>query len=199
MSRLTRRQLFSHGACLAVGATLGAVALRPGLPRGLGEALAEDSRESPEKRLAKLGLELPRVAAPKAAILVPTVKVGDTLYVSGHTPPPRDGKPVVGKVGKDLTVAEAQAAAHSIGLVILAVVKQSLGSLDNVVRLVKTLGMVNCTPEFTQQPQVINAFSELMVKVFGETHGKGARSAVGMASLPGGVPVEIECIFQVKA
>jgi hypothetical protein len=85
-----------------------------------------------------------------------------------------------------------------VGLVILGVVRAELGSLDRVVRLVKTLGMVNCTPDFTDQPLVINGFSDLMVEVFGEKAGKGARSAVGMASLPGGIPVEVEAVFQVR-
>jgi enamine deaminase RidA (YjgF/YER057c/UK114 family) len=197
MVRLDRRQLISHGTCLALGAGLGAWALRPGAPGGTARVQADDRKETAEQRLAKLGLELPKVATPKVPIL-PAVKVGNLLYVSGHTPPPRDGKPVVGKVGKDATLEDARKAAHDIGRLILAVVRQQLGTLNDVVRLVKTLGMVNCTPEFTQQPQVINAFSELMIQVFGEVAGKAARSAVGMASLPGGVPVEIECIFQVK-
>ena len=104
----------------------------------------------------------------------------------------------VGKVGKDLDVKQGREAARLVGLTILAVVRKELGSLDRVVRLVKTLGMVNCTPDFTQQPQVINGFSDLMVEVFGEKLGKGARSAVGMGSLPGGIPVEIEVICAVR-
>jgi hypothetical protein len=120
------------------------------------------------------------------------------LYVSGHTPPTRNGKPVVGKLGKDVSVKEGQEAARSIGLLMLAVVRNHLGSLNKVTRVVKALGMVNCTPEFTQQPAVVNGFSNLLVEVFGEKAGKGARSAVGMASLPNGAPVEVECIFQVQ-
>src|SRR5207244_1885915 len=110
----------------------------------------------------------------------------------------RDGKPIVGKVGKDMTVKQAREAARLVGLTILAVVRAELGSLDKVVRLVKTLGMVNCTTDFTQQPEVVNGFSELMVQVFGDKAGKGTRSAVGMGSLPRGVPVEVEALFQVK-
>lgn len=194
--RIDRRTLLSHGVCLSLGAGLGWLATRPAplTPR----AFAESADETPEDRLARLKLELPKVTAPRAT-LVPAVKAGDMLYVSGHLPPPKDGKPVVGKVGKDVSVKEAQEAARGIGLVILGVVKAELGSLNNVIRLVKTLGMVNCTPDFIQQPQVINAFSDLMIQVFGDKAGKGARSAVGMASLPNGAPVEIECIFQVKA
>ena len=109
------------------------------------------------------------------------------------------GKPIVGKVGKDLTLAQGQEAAKRVGLMLLAVMRAELGSLDRVVQLVKTLGMVNCTPEFIQQPQVIDAYSELMLDVFGAKAGKGARSAVGMASLPLGVAVEIECIVRFSA
>jgi enamine deaminase RidA (YjgF/YER057c/UK114 family) len=116
------------------------------------------------------------------------------LYVSGTGP----GKGVVGRLGQDYDVNQGKAAARQVGLQILAVVKAELGSLDKVERLVKTLGMVNSTPDFKQQPQVINGFSDLMVEVFGASNGKGARSAVGMSSLPGGIPVEIECIFQVR-
>ena len=126
--------------------------------------------------------------------LVNAVRVGDMLYVSGTGP----GKGVVGRLGQDYDVAQGKAAARQVGLQILAVVKAELGSLDKVERLVKTLGMVHATPDFKQHPQVINGFSDLMVEVFGEAAGKSARSAVGMSSLPGGIPVEIECIFQVR-
>jgi enamine deaminase RidA (YjgF/YER057c/UK114 family) len=161
-------------------------------------ALAADD-ESPghEDRFKKLNLTLPKEEAPKGATLVPAVRAGDMLYVSGHIAR-KDSKPVVGKVGKDVDVKGGQEAARLIGLSILAVVRAELGSLDKVVRLVKTLGMVNCTPDFTQQPQVINGFSDLMVQVFGDTAGKGARSAVGMVSLPLGAPVEVEAIFRVR-
>ena len=120
------------------------------------------------------------------------------LYVSGHGPGSVEGKAIVGKLGKDYTVKEGKEAARRVGLVILSVMKAELGSLDKVQRLVKTLGMVNCTPDFIEQPQVVNGFSDLMVQVFGDIAGKGARSAVGMASLPGGIPVEVEAIFQIK-
>jgi enamine deaminase RidA (YjgF/YER057c/UK114 family) len=103
----------------------------------------------------------------------------------------------VGKVGADLDLEQGIAAARQTGLAILATVRSHLGSLDKVVRLIKVLGMVNCTPDFGDQPKVINGFSDLMVEVFGES-GKGARSAVGMGSLPGRIAVEIEAIFQVK-
>jgi enamine deaminase RidA (YjgF/YER057c/UK114 family) len=103
----------------------------------------------------------------------------------------------VGKVGADLDLEQGKAAARQTGLAILATVRSHLGSLDKVVRLIKVLGMVNCTPDFGDQPRVINGFSDLMVEVFGES-GKAARSAVGMGSLPGNIAVEIEAIFLVK-
>ena len=149
-----------------------------------------------DARLAELKLELPPAPKP-VATYVTAVKQGDLLYVSGHGPLRSDGTLIVGKVGADMDVAGGHAAARQTGLAILATVRSHLGSLDKVVRLVKVLGMVNCTPEFTEQPKVINGFSDLMVEVFGDP-GKGARSAVGMGSLPGGIAVEIEAIFQVK-
>jgi enamine deaminase RidA (YjgF/YER057c/UK114 family) len=191
-----RRRFLSNCGWVAVGATGGLL-----LPRWFASvepaAAQEKSAPSAEAQLRKLKLELPPVAKP-GATLVPAVRAGDMLYVSGHGPRKADGTSVVGKVGQDLDVKQGQEAARLIGLQVLSVVRQELGSLDNVVRLVKTLGMVNATPDFKQQPQVINGFSNLMVEVFGEKAGKGARSAVGMGSLPGGIAVEIEAIFQVR-
>ncbi len=196
MSRsIDRRTVLTRGAWLAAGAGLGWLGTRlwP-----VGElALAEPASPGHEERLKKLKLELPKVEPSKGPILVPALRVGDMLYVSGHIAH-RDGKLVVGKVGKDLDVKAAREAARLVGLTILAVVRRELGSLDRVVRLVKTLGMVNCTTDFTQQPEVINGFSALMVEVFGDKAGKGTRSAVGMGSLPRGAPVEVEALFQVK-
>jgi enamine deaminase RidA (YjgF/YER057c/UK114 family) len=183
---------------VAVGAAGGLLVSRYWPTVGL--ALAQDKAEhSAEDQLRKLKIELPAVPKPTGATLVPAVRVGETLYVSGHGPRKPDGTSVVGKVGQDLDVKQGNAAARLVGLQILSVVRQELGSLDKVVRLVKTLGMVNAVPDFKQQPQVINGFSDLMVEVFGEKAGKGARSAVGMGSLPGGIAVEIEAIFLVKA
>jgi enamine deaminase RidA (YjgF/YER057c/UK114 family) len=101
-------------------------------------------------------------------------------------------------VGRDLTLEEGRAAARLVGLNVLASVRSTLGSLDRVARVVKVLGMVNATEDFTQQPQVVNGFSDLMVEIFGEERGKGARSAVGMGSLPNNIPVEVEAIFEVE-
>jgi enamine deaminase RidA (YjgF/YER057c/UK114 family) len=127
------------------------------------------------------------------------VRVGDLLYVSGHGPARvTERTPITGRCGADLTTEQGKESARSVGLAILSTVRDQLGSLDRVVRLVKTLGMVNCTPDFKEQPQVINGFSELMAEVFGEEAGVGARSAVGMGALPSNIAVEIECIFEVR-
>ncbi|NBO90744.1 MAG: RidA family protein [Planctomycetia bacterium] len=164
---------------------------------GLTWTFAADEEDTPEARLKELKLELPKLTPPKGATIVPAVRAGDLLYLSGHLPN-LGGKLITGKVGTDVSVEDAKKAARDVALISLAVIRNELGSLNKVVRLVKTLGMVNCGPDFIQQPAVINGFSDLMVQVFGEKNGKGARSAVGMASLPNGGCLEIECIFQVK-
>lgn len=150
-----------------------------------------------EKKLRELGLELPPQAKP-VAVYVPAVITGNLLYTAGHVPRTADGNLLPGRVGSDMTVQQGAEAARAVGLAILTTVRESLGSLNRVVRLVKVLGMVNCTPDFKDQPMVINGFSELMVQLFGERAGKAARSAVGMGSLPGNVPVEIEAIFEIR-
>ena len=149
-----------------------------------------------EQRLEELNIQLPDAPQP-VAIYRPAVQVGNLLFVSGHGPNRADGTQITGKVGVELTAEEAKEAARVTGLCILSTVRNSLGSLDRVVRVVKVLGMVNATPDFGEQPQVINGFSELMMEVFGDP-GKGARSAVGMGSLPGNIPVEVEAIFEVE-
>ncbi len=149
-----------------------------------------------ERRLEELNIQLPDAPQP-VAIYRPAVQVGNLLFVSGHGPNRADGTQITGKVGVELTAEEAKEAARVTGLCILSTVRNSLGSLDRVVRVVKVLGMVNATPDFGEQPQVINGFSELMMEVFGDP-GKGARSAVGMGSLPGNIPVEVEAIFEVE-
>jgi enamine deaminase RidA (YjgF/YER057c/UK114 family) len=151
----------------------------------------------PETRIQELHLQLPNPPKPVAKYK-PAVREGNVLYVSGHGPLKVDGKLIEGRVGKDLTLEQGKDAARVTGLAILATVRNTLGSLDKVKRLIKTLGMVNATPEFRDHPQVINGFSELMAEVFGEDAGVGARSAVGMGSLPGNIPVEVECIFEVE-
>ena len=152
----------------------------------------------PEVRIQELHLTLPPPPKPLAKYK-PAVQAGNVLYVSGHGPAKLDAKsPVVGRVGADLTLEQGKEAARLVGLNILATVRNTLGSLDKVKRLVKTLGMVNGTADYKEQPQVINGFSELMAEVFGEDAGVGTRSAVGTNSLPSNIAVEIECLFEVR-
>jgi enamine deaminase RidA (YjgF/YER057c/UK114 family) len=147
---------------------------------------------SAEKRIRELKLDLATPSSP-VANYVNAVRTGNLLFLSGKGP--RGAK---GKVGRDLSVEQAYQAARAVGIDLLAVMRAELGSLDKVRRVVKVLGMVNAEPEFGDQPKVINGCSDLFVEVFGE-RGKHARSAVGMGSLPGGIPVEIECIVEVAA
>lgn len=148
-----------------------------------------------DARLAELGITLPEAPAP-AANYVPAVLSGEMLYISGQISQGAEGL-VKGKLGADLDVAAGAAAARLCALSLLAQARAALGGdLDRVVRLVKLVGFVNSTPEFTDQPEVINGASNLMVEVLGE-NGRHARSAVSAASLPRGVAVEIEAIFQV--
>ena len=149
-----------------------------------------------EARLVELKLELPPAPKP-VATYVTAIRHGDLVYVSGHGPYRADGTLIIGKLGADMDVAGGQAAARQTGLAILATMRAYLGSLDKVARLIKSLGMVNATPEFTDHPKVINGYSDLMKEVFGDA-GVGTRSAVGMGGLPAGIAVEIEAIFQVK-
>ena len=153
---------------------------------------------SAEKKLKELKIDLGTVSAP-VANYVNAVRTGKLLYLAGKGPRPgADGKRPKGKVGRDYTVEEAYQHARSVGLDLLAVMRAELGSLDKVKRVVKVLGMVNATPEFEDQPKVINGCSDLFVQVLGEK-GKHARSAVGMGSLPMGIPVEIEVIVEVES
>ena len=199
MSELRIRRTFLRD-CLFAATGAGIGMLSPELyRRQFGNSAVAD--ENPvaggfEERLKTLGIELPDPAKP-VAVYVPAVLTGNLLFTSGHIPWTAEGKPLPGRLGEDLTVEQGAEIARQIGLSILATVRQSVGSLDRVVRLVKATGMVNCTSDFNQQPKVINGFSELMIQVFGESAGKAARSAVGMNSLPASVPVEIEAIFEV--
>lgn len=149
----------------------------------------------PEAKLKELGITLPAPGAP-IANYVNAVQTGNLLFLAGKGPLPQDGKDVVGRLGKDMTVDLGYQAARSVAIAHLAVLKKELGDLKRVTRIVKVLGMVNSDPAFTQQPAVINGYSDLMVAVFGEK-GKHARSAVGMATLPAGIPVEVEVIVEI--
>ncbi len=192
----SRRRFLRDLACLGSGAAAATWIGRPRLFVATADA-ADAGAPSPEKRVAELKLEIPKVGGSNP-VIVPAVRTGNLLFVSGHGPRAADGGRIVGKVGKDMDVKQAAEAARNVALLTLGVVRAELGSLDKVVRVVKALGMVNCTPDFIDSPLVINGFSQVLIDVFGEKAGKGARSAVGMVSLPGGIPVEIETIFEVR-
>jgi len=152
---------------------------------------------SADAKLAELKLELP--PAPKAmGVYKPVVVIGNLAYVSGHGPLKPDGTLMTGRVGSEVDQQAGYNAAKQTGLAILASLKRELGSLDRVKRVIKTLGMVNSTADFAHHPAVINGCSELFAQVWGSDHGVGARSAVGMGSLPGNISVEIEVIFELN-
>ncbi len=147
-----------------------------------------------EDNLKLKNITLPAAPAP-VANYVTSVRVGNLLFLSGHGP---SSNTPAGKVGKDLSIEQGYQAARATGLNLLATARAALGSLDRVKRVVKVLGMVNSASGFTDQPKVLNGFSDLIVEVFGESIGKHARSAVGMAELPNNIPVEIEMILEVE-
>jgi len=190
----SRRRFFGGATAATVAA------LVPGrLTAALSPAVTIAPQVSPEGRLRELGIELPTPRAP-VATYVPAVTIGTTVYLAGHTPRMPGGAPgIIGKVGDDMTLEEGQDAARMVGLLVLATLRAHVGSLDRVARLVRTFGMVNATPDFTEQPQVINGFSDFIVDVFGEEAGKGTRAAVGMGSLPGGMAVEIETFWELRS
>lgn len=150
-----------------------------------------------DTRIQELHLTLPAPPKPVAKYRT-ALLLGELLYVSGHGPLQTDGSLIKGRVGADLTLEQGQAAARQVGLAVLSTVRSTLGSLNKVKRLVKTFGLVLCTPEFTDQPKVVNGFSELMAEVFGDEAGVGVRSAVGTSALPSGMAVEVECVFEVQ-
>ena len=148
-----------------------------------------------EQKLTALGLELPTLPSSKG-IYKSCVVQGNLVYVSGHVSIQTDGTLITGKLGKDLDEEQGQAAARQCGLAILSSLSKHLGNLDHVKGVVKLLGMVNATPDYEKHPVVINGCSALFAELWGEEHGIGVRSAVGMGSLPGNVAVEIEGIFE---
>ncbi len=150
---------------------------------------------SVDERLYELGIELPE-PPPPAGNYIGAVTVGNLVFLSGHGPRSASGEYSSGKVGGELTLEQGQEEAHQVGLNMLATLKAEIGDLDRVRRVVKVLGMVNAVPDFRNHPKVINGFSDLMVDVFGEK-GCGARSAVGMGSLPFQIPVEVEMIVEI--
>lgn len=150
-----------------------------------------------DKKIADLGLVLPPAPKP-VGLYKPMLMVGALAYLSGHGPLKPDGTLILGRVGADLSVEQGQEAAKQTGLAMLATLKASLGSLDRIVRVVKILGLVRCTDDFGQSPLVINGCSQLFVDLWGSDLGIGVRSALGTNSLPGGMAVEVEAIFEIK-
>lgn len=151
---------------------------------------------TPEQRLKELGIKLPEASRP-AGNYANGVRVGNLLHMSGCGPQRPEGGYVTGKLGRTLSIEQGYEAARLTGLTMLANIRGELGSLDKVVRVVKTLGMINADPEFSDTPKVINGCSDLFCEVFGEA-GRGARSAVGMATLPFQIAVEIEMVLEVR-
>ena len=149
-----------------------------------------------EAKLKEMGISLPAAVIP-VANYVPSVRTGNLVFLSGHGPFNQDGTLITGKVGSDLTLDQGYEAARRVAIGLLGSVKAEIGDLDKLKRVVKLLGMVNCTSDFTDQPKVINGASDLMVEVFGDK-GKHARSAVGMNALPMDISVEIEMIVEVE-
>ena len=148
-----------------------------------------------EQNFIKLELVLPPSPKPMG-VYKPLLIDGKHCYVSGHGTIKPDGSFITGRVGHDLTMEEGKQAARQVGLAILATLKENLGSLNKIKRVIKVLGMVSCTAEFDKHPYVINGCSELFAAIWGEENGIGVRSAVGMGSLPGNIPVEIEAMFE---
>ena len=157
---------------------------------------AENAASTPEAKLAALGLTLPAVNAP-IANYVPAVRAGNLVFLSGHLPYDAEGKVIAGKVGRDATEKDANAAARTTALGLLATLKKEIGDLSKVKRIVRVGGFVNAVDDFKAQPQVINGCSDLLVAVFGD-RGKHARAALGMGSLPLGAMVEIEMLVEVE-
>lgn len=149
-----------------------------------------------EERLAEMGLELPELTPP-VANYVRAVRTGDLVFLAGHGPLKPDGTYITGKVDSTLSVEEGYGAARQTALALLASLKEEIGDLDRVKRIVRVFGMVNSDPDFTEQPQVINGCSDLLVELYGE-RGRHARAAVGMASLPIGIAVEIQMVVEVE-
>lgn len=150
---------------------------------------------TPEERFAQLNLQLPPAPTP-AGVYKPYVIDGNHCYVSGHGPLIGEKTFIKGKIGVDMTAEDGKLAARQVGLTIVATLKAQLGSLNKIKRVIKVLGMVNCTTDFEKHPFVINGCSELFAQIWGEDNGVGVRSAVGMGSLPDNIPVEIEALFE---
>ena len=149
---------------------------------------------TPDQNFEALNLIIPKAPEPMG-VYKPFLQVGNMVYLSGHGTLKSDGTFIVGKVGDNMTKEEGKLAARQVGLAMVATLKENLGSLDKIKRVIKVLGMVNCTDGFAEHPFVINGCSEIFAAIWGEEMGVGVRSAVGMSSLPGAIPVEIEAQF----
>ena len=150
---------------------------------------------TPDENFDLTGLVLPPAPKP-LGVYKPGLIVGNFFYVSGHGTVKQDGSLIIGRIGQDMTIEEGKLAAQQVGLAILATIKANLGTLNKIKRVIKVLGMVNCTADFENHPFIINGCSELFAKIWGDDNGVGVRSAVGMGSLPGNIPVEIEALFE---
>ena len=150
-----------------------------------------------EQNLEALNLSLPPAPMP-LGVYKPLLIMENLIYVSGHGPLLNDGSRIIGRIGEDMDIETGKLAAQQVGLAILATLKANLKSLNQIKRVVKLMGMVNCTSNFERHPYIINGCSELFAKIWGEEYGIGVRSAVGMGSLPENIPVEIEAIFEIN-
>jgi enamine deaminase RidA (YjgF/YER057c/UK114 family) len=150
---------------------------------------------SAQENFLKLGLELPPPPSP-LGVYKPCLIDGKYLYLSGHGPVKNDKSLIIGRIGEDMDMDAGKLAARQVGLTMLSTIIAHLGSLDKIKRVIKVLGMVNCTANFEKHPYIINGCSELLREVWGAENGVGVRSAVGMGSLPDNIPVEIEAIFE---
>lgn len=167
-----------------------------GLDKAINKGAIDIEDYDPEARLEELGIQLLNPSSP-VANYVNAVRAGNLIFLSGKGPLKADGENITGKLGEDLSLEQGYKAARVTAINQLSVLKSELGNLNKVKRIVKVLGMVNATPDFTDHPKVINGYSDLMVKVFGR-RGKHARAAVGMGSLPGNIAVEIEMIVEIE-
>ena len=150
---------------------------------------------TPEQNFATTGLNLPPAPLP-LGVYTPYLIDGKYLYISGHGPVQDDKSLIIGRIGDTMSLEDGKIAARQVGLTILSTIKTNLGSLDKVKRVIKVLGMVNCTPAFEKHPFIINGCSELFAQIWGTDNGIGVRSAVGFGSLPDNIPVEIEALFE---
>lgn len=153
--------------------------------------------QTAEENFEALGLQLPPAPKP-LGVYKPCLIDGKYLYLSGHGTVKEDGSLIIGRIGEDMDIDAGKMAARQVGLAMLATIKANIGSLNRIKRVIKVLGMVNCTPDFERHPFVINGCSELFAAVWGEENGIGVRSAVGMGSLPDNIPVEIEALFELN-